>query len=89
MFSGLVESMHVAYVGGLDGLTSIVMASVSCLPPLFLLDFSFCSFDCLGEDVEGTSDTMDISPFVSVVAATVEAVDLRGILWNFAIDSRV
>lgn len=63
-----------------DGtLTSIVIASASCLPPLFLFDFSFWSFDCFGEDVDGASETIETSPFVSVAPAA-EAVDLRGML---------
>lgn len=62
---------------GEETLTSIVMASTSCLFPLFLLDFSFWSLDCFGEDVDGASETIETSPFVSA-APVAEAVDLRG-----------
>lgn len=57
----------------------MVIASTSCLLPLFRFDFSFWSFDRFGEDVDGTSETIETSPFVSVAPA-VEAVDLRGML---------
>lgn len=75
----MVDSIPFVRSHGGGRLTSIVIGSTSCLLPLFLLDFSLWSLDCLGEEAEGASETIETSPFVSVAAAT-EAVDLRGIL---------